>query len=141
MIARKIQDVEVIDVGKANGMPAGLITVQWIVSNKVGDSSYHHDFAVRKYTLQPMKPEQMPFHNHKYVQCMTLIKGRLWVENPKESFEVGPGDSVYFSENEPHKAVPIGEETVELYCIIDCPDEKENCWPEAIVKIADCGTN
>ncbi len=85
MIVRKIEDVDVIDVGKANGMPEGLVTVQWIVSNKVGDESYRHQFAVRKYTLKPLPPEIVPFHNHKYVQCMTLIKGKLWVESPDAS--------------------------------------------------------
>ncbi len=71
---------------------------------------------------------------------MTLIKGKLWVESPDASCEVGPGDSVYF----PGKRAPQGrshrDETVELYCIIDCRTAGE-LLAEAIVKIADCGTN
>jgi len=130
MILRRIKDVDMIDVGKPFGMPEGSMIIQWIVSNNVGDERYHHRFAVRKYTLKPVDdPSKIPFHNHTYIQCMHLLKGRLRAENPEGAIEVGHGDSVYFYENEQHKAVPVGSETVELICIIDCPDDGANCNP------------
>jgi len=132
MILRKIGDVETIDVGKPFGMPEGSMLIQWIVSNDVGDESYQHRFAVRKYTLKPVNdPSKIPFHNHTYIQCMHILKGKLRAENPEGFVEVGPGDSVYFYENEPHRSVPIGDGTAEILCIIDCPDGGENCFPVA----------
>lgn len=139
MIVRRIQDVEVIDVGKPNGLPEGAFVIQWIVSNEVGDKRYRHRFAVRKYTLQPLKVE-IPFHNHKYIQAMIITKGRVRVECPEEAVEIGPGDTAYFYENEPHRAYVIGDEPVEFYCIIDCPESGDNCWPKEIPKVTDCFT-
>lgn len=130
MILRKIKDVETIDVGKPFGMPDGSMLIQWIVSNEVGDDRYRHRFAVRKYTIKPVDPSAIPFHNHKYIQSLTVLRGRMAIESPDGNVEAGPGDSVYFYEDEPHKAVPVGDETVELLCIIDCPDGGENCFPE-----------
>jgi quercetin dioxygenase-like cupin family protein len=127
MILRKIDEVKKIDVGKPFGMPEGSMIIQWIVSNEIGNERYQHRFAVRKYTLKPVDPLQVPFHNHKYIQCMHILKGKLRAENPEGSVDVEPGDTVYFYENEEHKAVPIGDETVELLCIIDCPDDGVNC--------------
>ena len=129
MILRKIDEVEKIDVGKPFGMPEGSMLIQWMVSNEVGDERYQHRFAVRKYTLKPVDPSKVPFHNHQYIQCMTVIKGRVRCENPEGFVEASPGDSVYFYENEEHKAVPVGDETVEVMCVIDCPDDGANCNP------------
>lgn len=132
MIVRKIKDVETVDVGESFGKPKGKMLIQWIISNEIGDEKYHHSYAVRKYTLQPGLPlEKIPFHKHKYVQSPFIISGRIAFENDKgEVAEVGPGDTVYFYENEPHHGTVIGDEPVELLCIIDCPDGGEDCIPD-----------
>lgn len=132
MIVRRLKDVEIIDVGEAFGHPPGMMLIQWIISNKIGDERYGHRYAVRKYTLQPgLKIDEIPFHNHKYVQSPHILKGRMEFENQEgEKAEVGPGDTVYFFSNEPHKGTVIGSEPVELLCIIDCPDGGTDCVPE-----------
>ena len=140
MILRKIEDVEKIDVGKPFGLPDNFMVIQWIFSNTVGDARYHHQHAVRKYTLQPGLPlEAVPFHNHKYVQSPCILKGHMVFENQAgEKFEVGPGDSVIFYEDEPHRGTVLGDEPVELLCVIDCPGDGSDCVPEAPKKIG-CG--
>ena len=81
MIVRRIKDVEFMDVGKPFGFPEGMMLIQWIISNEVGDERYHHSYAVRKYTLQPgLSFEKIPFHNHNYVRdvkrfCSSLSVG------------------------------------------------------------------
>ena len=130
MILRQIKEVETIDVGKAFGMPNGTMIIQWIFSNEVGDERYGHRFAVRKYTLKSVDPSAIPFHDHKYIQSLTVLSGRVRCESPDGIVEAGPGDSVCFYENEPHKAVPVGDETAEVLCIIDCVNGGGNCFPE-----------
>ncbi|MCK4793885.1 MAG: cupin domain-containing protein [Desulfobacteraceae bacterium] len=134
MILRKLKDVESIDVGKAFGHPEGVMMIQWIISNEVGDQRYHHTYALRKYTRQPepdLTLDQIPFHHHKYVQSPHILSGRMMFENGDgEKVEVGPGDTVYFYENEPHRGIALGDEPVELLCIIDCPDGGEDCIPD-----------
>ena len=141
MILRKIGDVEKIDVGKPFGLPDEMMVIQWIFSNEVGDDKYHHLHAVRKYTLQPGLPlEMVPFHNHKYVQTPFILSGRMVFENDQgEKVEVGPGDLVAFFEDEPHRGTVLGDEPVELLCVIDCPGEGKDCVPERPTKVAGCG--
>jgi len=132
MIVRRLKDVEVMDVGKAFGLPEDVMLIQWIISNEVGDERYHHSYAVRKYTIQPGLPiEKIPFHNHKYVQSPHILSGRVICENDKgEILEAGPGDTIYFYENEPHRVGIMGNEPAEVLCIIDCLDGGENCNPD-----------
>jgi mannose-6-phosphate isomerase-like protein (cupin superfamily) len=134
MILRRLKDVESIDVGKAFGHPEGAMMIQWIISNDVGDQRYHHTYALRKYTRQPepdLTLDQIPFHHHKYVQSPHILSGRMMFENGDgEKVEVGPGDTVYFYENEPHRGIALGDEPVELLCIIDCQDGGEDCIPD-----------
>ena len=131
MILRRIEDVEKMDVGLKFGKPEGVMIIQWIFSNEVGDERYHHKHAVRKYTVKPGPSlEEVPFHKHKYVQTPYILKGRMVFENEAgERYEVGPGDSVCFYENEPHHGAVLGDEPVELLCIIDCPGDGEDCVP------------
>jgi quercetin dioxygenase-like cupin family protein len=132
MILRKIGDVEKLDVSKPFGLPDNMIVIQWIFSNEIGDEKYHHQHAVRKYTLQPGLPlELIPFHNHKYVQSPYILSGRMVFENGQgEKIEAGSGDTVIFFENEPHRGTVLGNEPVELLCIIDCPGAGNDCIPD-----------
>jgi quercetin dioxygenase-like cupin family protein len=132
MIVRRIDEVEKIDVGKPFGLPAGMYMIQWIISNEVGEARYGHRYAVRKYTLQPGLPlELMPLHNHEYIQSPHILKGTMVFQNGDgETVEAGPGDTVYFYENERHKGVAKGPEPVELLCIIDCPGKGGDCVPD-----------
>jgi quercetin dioxygenase-like cupin family protein len=131
MILRRMEDVEVIDVGKAFGFPEKMMLIQWIISNEVGDERYHHSYAIRKYTLQPgLSIEDIPLHNHTYVQSPHILSGKLLCENGDgERVEVGPGDTVFFYEDEQHRMVAVGDKPVELLCIIDCPGDKSDCIP------------
>lgn len=141
MILRKLEDVEKIDVGKPNGLPEGMYVIQWIISNKVGDERYRHSYALRKYTLKPGVPlELMPLHKHAYIQSPHILSGTMIFQNGDgETVEAGPGDTVYFYENEPHKGVPKGDETVELLCLIDCPGDGADCVPEVVQFTKGCG--
>lgn len=138
MIVRRLQDVEMIDVGKAFGFPEKMMLIQWIISNSVGDERYHHSFALRKYTLQPgISIGGIPLHNHKYVQSAHILSGRVAFENGDgEKGNAGPGDTVFFYENEPHRVAVAGDQPVELLCIIDCPGEKEDCIPVEPKRVA-----
>lgn len=133
MIHRKLEDVEVQDVGKYFGFADGMHLAQWIVSNDVGDDRYQHNFAVRKFTTKPgANIEDTPFHHHAYEQCPYVLKGHAVFENDQgEKIEVGPGDTVYIHSNEPHRVAVVGEENFEVLCVIDCPGNGEDCNPEA----------
>lgn len=132
MIVRRLEEVEKVDVGKPFGLPDGMMMIQWIFSNEIGDEKYHHRHALRKYTLQPGLPlEKVPFHHHSYVQTPFILSGRMVFETKGgEKVEVGPGDTVIFHEDEPHRGTVLGDEPVELICVIDCPGDGADCVPD-----------
>jgi len=100
MIVRKADEVEGKDVGDILGTSKMGIRIQWLIHNSVGDSSYKHRFALRRFTIEPGK--SYPLHHHTYVEGVYILSGKGYFENEKERIEVFPGDVVYTASEEPH---------------------------------------
>ena len=129
MIVRKADNVESKDVGDVLGTSKMGIKIQWLIHNDVGDSSYKHNFALRRFTFEPGK--SYPLHHHKYVEGVYILSGKGYFATEKERVEVGPGDIVYTAYDEPHGLGAIGDEPLRLLCCIDCIDGGENCSSES----------
>ncbi|MBW1612569.1 MAG: cupin domain-containing protein [Deltaproteobacteria bacterium] len=129
MIVRKTDEVESKDVGTVLGGSEMGIKIQWLIHNGVGDNSYRHNFALRRFVLEPGK--SYPLHHHKYVEGVYILSGKGYFENEKERIEVEAGDVIYTASDEPHGLGAIGEEPFSLICCIDCIDGGENCSTES----------
>jgi len=129
MIVRNAENVAARDVGDALGTGKMGIKIQWLIHNEVGDSSYMHNFALRRFTFEPGK--SYPLHHHKYVEAVYILSGKGYFATDKERVEVGPGDVVYTASEEPHSLGVIGNESMILICCIDCVDGGGNCSPES----------
>ena len=129
MIIRKAGDVEARDVGDALGTPKMGIQIQWLIHNRVGGSSYGHNFALRRFTFEPGK--SYPLHHHKYVEAVYILSGKGCLFTGKERIEVEPGDTIYTASEEPHSLEATGDEPLVFLCCIDCVDGGENCSPES----------
>ena len=125
MIVQKSQDVQAQDVGEVLGTQDMGIKIQWLIHNKVGDSSYKHNFALRRFTFEPGK--SYPMHHHKYVEGVYILSGKGYFATGKERVEVEPGDVIYTATEEPHSLGAIGDEPMMLICCIDCVDGGKNC--------------
>ena len=136
MIVRKSDDVESKDVGTVLGDSEMGIKIQWLIHNGVGDSSYRHNFALRRFVLEPGKA--YPLHHHKYVEGVYVLSGKGYFESDKERIEVEAGDVIYTASDEPHGLGSIGKEPFILICCIDCIDGGENCSHESkAVKVSE----
>lgn len=129
MIVRKADNVEAKDVGDVLGTSKMGVKIQWLIHNGVGDSSYKHNFALRRFTFEPGK--SYPLHHHKYVEGVYILSGKGYFATEKERVEVGPGDVVYTASEEPHGLGAIGDKPLMFICCIDCVDGGENCSPES----------
>ena len=129
MIIRKADNVESKDIGDVLGTSKMGVKIQWLIHNGVGDSSYKHNFALRRFTFEPGK--SYPLHHHKYVEGVYILSGKGYFATEKERVEVGPGDVVYTASEEPHGLGAIGNKPLMLICCIDCIDGGENCSPES----------
>jgi quercetin dioxygenase-like cupin family protein len=128
MIIRKVQDVEELDVGGMFGIPDMGIKIQWLVHNAVGDETYGHRFAFRRFTVRPKVSH--PIHHHKYVQCAYILSGTAFFKGSDgEEVEVGPDTIIYTASEEAH-GMRAGPDGVTLLCVIECIDGGENCVPE-----------
>jgi len=129
VIVRKADNVEAKDVGDVLGTSKMGVKIQWLIHNGVGDSSYKHNFALRRFTFEPGK--SYPLHHHKYVEGVYILSGKGYFATEKERVEVGPGDVVYTASEEPHGLGAIGDKPLMFICCIDCVDGGENCSPES----------
>lgn len=129
MIIRKADDVEAKDVGDVLGTSKMGIKIQWLIHNGIGNSSYKHNFALRRFTFEPGK--SYPLHHHKYVEGVYVLSGKGYFATEKERIEVGPGDVVYTASEESHSLGAIGDEPLMIICCIDCIDGGRNCSPDS----------
>ena len=129
MIVRKSDDVESKDVGDVLGTGKMGIKIQWLIHNGIGDSSYKHNFAIRRFTFEPGK--SYPLHHHEYVEGVYVVSGKGYFSTDKEKVEVEPGDIIYTASEEPHGLGNVGDEPLVFLCCIDCVDGGQNCWPES----------
>ena len=129
MIVGKADDVESKDVGDVLGTSKMGIKIQWLIHNGVGDSSYKHNFALRRFTFEP--GTSLPMHHHKYVEGVYILSGKGYFANEEERVEIEPGDVIYTASEEPHKLGATGDEPMRLICCIDCIDGGGNCLPES----------
>lgn len=129
MIVRKADEIESKDVGSILGTSKMGIRIQWLIHNGVGDDSYKHNFALRRFTFEPGK--SYPLHHHKYVEGVYILSGKGYFATEKERVEIEPGDIVYTASEELHSLGAIGDEPMMLLCCIDCIDGGENCSAES----------
>lgn len=127
MIVQKSRDVEAQDAGKVLGTTDMGIKIQWLIHNKVGDSSYQHNFALRRFTFEPGK--SYPMHHHKYVEGVYILSGKGYFDTGKERVEVETGDIIYTATEETHSLGALENEPLMFICCIDCVDGGQNCLP------------
>jgi len=129
MIIRKADEIEAKDIGDVLGSSKMGIRIQWLIHDSVGDDSYKHHFALRRFTFEPGK--SYPLHHHEYVEGVYILSGKGYFETEKERISVVPGDVVYTASDEPHGLGATGDEPLMLICCIDCLDGGDNCSPDS----------
>ena len=111
-----VRDVPQQDVSSLLPGTVG-VYVQWLVTKETGSEK----FAVRRFVVRP--GGRMPLHNHKYVEAVVMVRGRLKVRVGGEERVVGPGDFFFTAPYEPHEIEnPFGEEA-EFICTISYEDD------------------
>ncbi len=85
--------------------------------------------AIREFTVDGAKTKELPAHQHKYVEALYVLSGKIIIKGQNGEQEVGPGDVVYTYSNELHsaRAVEGSNEPMRFLCIIDCVGGGENC--------------
>jgi quercetin dioxygenase-like cupin family protein len=123
MIVRKAKDLEFEEL-MFGDRPRG-IKRKWLISNRDGDDSYGHRFAVREF----IQTSELGEHWHKYVEAVYIISGRAIFRTETEEAEVGAGDIVYIASDEVHGSSVLGDEPLHVLCCIDCVDGGKSCDP------------
>jgi len=60
-----------------------------------------------------------PDHSHEREEVIYAKSGTGILACPNERIDVGPGNVVYFSANEPHRFINTGEEPLILICVTE----------------------
>ncbi|RJX15871.1 cupin domain-containing protein [Candidatus Bathyarchaeota archaeon] len=140
MIVRTIDELPLLEVKelmyKGEKKAVRGTKMRWLVSGKIGDEKYRKVIGVRYFEASP--GAEIPMHEHLYQEIVIILTGKVKVItedkivrvraggkieelNMKETV-LKAGDLFYTYPGEPHAIINIGDETVKIYCIIDCPD-------------------
>ena len=125
MIVKKIKATPEFDVKEAYGQDAEGVTIRWISEKRTGGPEYLHNFALRYFVFKP--GGYLAPHKHPWEQEMAITRGRLLVTCEGKSVEATSGEVLYFAANEEHGFKCTSDEPAELFCIIGCVGERENC--------------
>ncbi len=93
------------------------VTVRWLVTSSDGSSK----LALRKFHVKPHGV--MPYHKHKYVEAVYIVKGKLKVTVNGVTRELGPGDYFFTAPFEPHSIENPYEDDAEFVCAISYEDD------------------
>lgn len=89
------------------------IFIQWLVADEQGSKRVH----LRRFVMEPKA--HMPSHTHSNCEHVQYyLKGDVRVEIGDETYDVGPGDSVFIPEDTPHSYTNIGDEKAVFLCIV-----------------------
>ncbi len=116
VIVNNINNVPAEDVSKLLRGTRGFY-VQWLITKDHGS----YKFAVRRFVVKP--GGVMPLHNHKYVEAVIILRGKLRIRSGGDVYELGPGDFFFTGPYEPHAIENVGDEEAEFICVISYEDD------------------
>ena len=145
MILRSVDSVEPIEIThityQGEKCPVKDTRVRWLTHRNLGGDEYVHNHALRHFTIGPNG--EIPLHQHKVVEIVFVISGRLTCINVSEDgkrteTEVKPGDCIYHYSNEIHSFQNrSATEPAAILCCVDCIGDKSNCIPTNAPKLSD----
>jgi len=111
--------------GEVNSVKSDLVKIgqskdtfiQWLVTKDQGCESY----ALRRFTMKP--DGIISCHNHKYVETLFILQGKVKVNVADESYVLEPGNFIFINKFVPHELVNVGKDDVIFLCIISYEDD------------------
>ncbi|BBG22742.1 cupin domain-containing protein [Sulfuracidifex tepidarius] len=91
--------------------------IQWLVTKAQGSESY----ALRRFTMKP--GGVITCHNHKYVETVYLLQGKLEVSVGNQKLQMEKDSYVFINKFVPHELKNIGNEEVVFLCVISYEDD------------------
>jgi transcriptional regulator with XRE-family HTH domain len=66
----------------------------------------------------PQPPGQVKVSQHEGEEFIAVVSGQIELQYGKDTFELGPRDSVYYSSDVPHRIVALNNEKAEIFAVI-----------------------
>jgi transcriptional regulator with XRE-family HTH domain len=66
----------------------------------------------------PQPPGQVKVSQHDGEEFIVVMSGEIELQYGKDTFRLGPGDSVYYGSNIPHRLVALNEEKAQIIAVI-----------------------
>jgi len=68
--------------------------------------------------ILPKPPGQVKVSQHEGEEFIAVVSGEVELQYGKDTYKLGPRDSVYYSSDIPHRLVALNEENAEIYAVI-----------------------
>ena len=125
--ANDIEEKEILDFPyKGKKLKVGNTTIKWLT--QCCDPQMP-SYGLGLFTIGPHG--YVPIHNHKYIQTMYILTGKIAVtsyndhDEAQEEKILGPDDFAYIPSMQPHSMKNVGDESVKFLCCIAVLDEDE----------------
>ncbi|UCF31818.1 MAG: helix-turn-helix transcriptional regulator [bacterium] len=99
-------------------MEKGVSTPDSMVYYSLGTGKLDRHMEPFFIEINPVPAGQVKVSTHEGEEFIAVLSGTIEVQYGSETFILGPGDSLYYSSNVPHRVIAAGNKRAEIYAVL-----------------------
>jgi mannose-6-phosphate isomerase-like protein (cupin superfamily) len=100
------------DLSSESGVPTSLIF------HHLGQGKIDRHMEPFFIEVLPRPPGQVKVSQHEGEEFIAVVSGEIELQYGKDTYKLGPRDSVYYSSDIPHRIVALNDEKAEIFAVI-----------------------
>jgi transcriptional regulator with XRE-family HTH domain len=100
------------DLSSESGVPTSLIF------HHLGQGKIDRHMEPFFIEVLPRPPGQVKVSQHEGEEFIAVVSGEIELQYGKDTYKLGPRDSVYYSSDIPHRIVAVNDEKAEIFAVI-----------------------
>lgn len=100
------------DLSSESGVPTSLIF------HHLGQGKIDRHMEPFFIEVLPRPPGQVKVSQHEGEEFIAVVSGEIELQYGKDTYKLGPRDSVYYSSDIPHRIVALNDEIAEIFAVI-----------------------
>ena len=100
------------DLSSESGVPTSLIL------HHLGQGKIDRHMEPFFIEILPQPPGQVKVSQHEGEEFIAVVSGEVELQYGKDTYKLGPRDSVYYSSDVPHRLVALNDKKAEIFAVI-----------------------
>lgn len=106
------EGLQTADISSESGVPTSLIF------HHLGQGKIDRHMEPFFIEILPQPPGQVKVSQHEGEEFIAIVSGEIELQYGKDTYKLGPLDSVYYSSDVPHRLVALNNEKAEIFAAI-----------------------